>query len=109
MNRFYALGTGTTNLEKTSKSFYSHCICVSHTGKENTVLRSGVPKSDIFVIPNAVDATMFEPDYERQRPPDKVVVVLGSRLVYRKGKMTSHSELLGKVLSGLFSGHHTES
>merc|ERR1719312_2197018 len=63
----------------------SHCICVSHTGKENTVLRSGVPKSNIFVIPNAVDATMFEPDYERRRPPDKVVVVLGSRLVYRKG------------------------
>ena len=66
--------------------FCSHCICVSHTGKENTVLRSGVPKSNIFVIPNAVDATMFEPDYERRRPPDKVVVVLGSRLVYRKGR-----------------------
>ena len=70
---------------------FSHCICVSHTGKENTVLRSGVPKSDIFVIPNAVDATMFEPDYDRERPPGKVVVVLGSRLVYRKGKEELHS------------------
>ena len=26
------------------------CICVSHTGKENTVLRSGVPKSNVYVM-----------------------------------------------------------
>lgn len=70
-----------------------HCICVSHTGKENTVLRSGVPKAKVSVIPNAVDCDMFHPlsskasdvlkrDKKRRR---KVVVVLGSRLVYRKG------------------------
>ena len=37
-----------------------HCICVSHTGKENTVLRSGVPKTSVSVIPNAVDSDIFK-------------------------------------------------
>ena len=40
-----------------------HCICVSHTGKENTVLRSGVPKTKVSVIPNAVDSDIFLPCY----------------------------------------------
>ncbi len=67
-----------------------HCICVSHTGKENTVLRSGVPKSNVSVIPNAVDCDMFLPDFKAThngnvKSRKKVVVVLGSRLVYRKG------------------------
>ena len=47
-----------------------HCICVSHTGKENTVLRSGVPKDRVSVIPNAVDADVFVPDYKRSIPPE---------------------------------------
>ena len=37
-----------------------HCICVSHTGKENTVLRSGVLKTNVSVIPNAVDSDIFQ-------------------------------------------------
>lgn len=68
-----------------------HCICVSHTGKENTVLRSGVKKSHVSVIPNAVDCDIFQPQLnfaedtfdDKQR--EKVIVVIGSRLVYRKG------------------------
>lgn len=70
-----------------SLSNTDHCICVSHTGKENTVLRSGVPKHKVSVIPNAVDCDMFFPDYSRNESVkrDKVVVVIGSRLVYRKG------------------------
>ena len=64
-----------------------HCICVSHTGKENTVLRSSVPKERVSVIPNAVDADVFGPDYSRAIPPEdkRIVVAIGSRLVYRKG------------------------
>ena len=64
-----------------------HCICVSHTGKENTVLRSGAPKDRVSVIPNAVDADVFTPDYARSIPPQdkRIVVAIGSRLVYRKG------------------------
>ena len=64
----------------------SHSICVSHTGKENTVLRGSVPPDRVSVIPNAVDSVAFRPG--PQREPGRtgvVVVVLGSRLVYRKG------------------------
>ncbi|KAF5445764.1 hypothetical protein F2P56_034790 [Juglans regia] len=62
----------------------SQAICVSHTSKENTVLRSGLPPEKVFVIPNAVDTAMFKPALER--PSDnEIVIVVVSRLVYRKG------------------------
>ncbi|CAM6055913.1 unnamed protein product [Sphagnum tenellum] len=61
-------------------------ICVSHTSKENTVLRSGLNPEKVFVIPNAVDTAMFRPD-PSMRPcgTDEIVIVVISRLVYRKG------------------------
>lgn len=59
-------------------------ICVSHTSKENTVLRSGLPPQNVFVIPNAVDTAMFKPN-PSSRSSDEVVIVVISRLVYRKG------------------------
>ncbi|GKU95154.1 hypothetical protein SLEP1_g59429 [Rubroshorea leprosula] len=62
----------------------SQAICVSHTSKENTVLRSGLLPEKVFVIPNAVDAAMFKPAPERPSSNDIVIVVI-SRLVYRKG------------------------
>lgn len=70
-----------------SLSNTSHTICVSHTGKENTVLRSKVPMNQVSVIPNAVDSVMFEPGPKRRFDEDRrvVTVVIGSRLVYRKG------------------------
>lgn len=43
-----------------------HCICVSHTGKENTVLRAKVHKDRVSVIPNAVDTTLFTPDISKR-------------------------------------------
>lgn len=62
-------------------------ICVSHTSKENTVLRVSLPPDLVYVIPNAVDATQFEP---AKRQPlsinsGRITVVTLSRLVYRKG------------------------
>ena len=59
-------------------------ICVSHTGKENTVLRGKVKPELIYVIPNAVDTRVFYPDlqYDSQ---GRVGLVVMSRLVYRKG------------------------
>ena len=54
----------TNTFLKYSLSNTDHCICVSHTGKENTVLRSGVPKTKVSVIPNAVDSDIFQPNYE---------------------------------------------
>nr|CAG4646216.1 EOG090X0515 [Macrothrix elegans] len=62
----------------------NHCICVSHTGKENTVLRARVPADLVSVIPNATDTTLFQPDPSK-RDKDKIVIVALSRLVYRKG------------------------
>ncbi|KAL5547662.1 hypothetical protein UlMin_002893 [Ulmus minor] len=62
----------------------NQAICVSHTSKENTVLRSGLPPEKVFVIPNAVDTAMFKP--APQRPSgNEIVIVVISRLVYRKG------------------------
>lgn len=59
-------------------------ICVSHTSKENTVLRSGISPNKVFVIPNAVDTAMFTPAPNRLSC-DEIVIVVISRLVYRKG------------------------
>ncbi|XP_021187804.3 phosphatidylinositol N-acetylglucosaminyltransferase subunit A [Helicoverpa armigera] len=61
-----------------------HCICVSHTGKENTVLRAKVKAYKVSVIPNAVDAYSFTPDPSK-REPNVITIVIVSRLVYRKG------------------------
>ncbi|KAL4457771.1 hypothetical protein ABPG75_012636 [Micractinium tetrahymenae] len=43
-----------------------HVICVSHTSKENTVLRACIPPTRVSVIPNAVDASLFEPEPPQQ-------------------------------------------
>lgn len=63
-------------------------ICVSHTSRENTVLRACVPPRRVYVVPNAVDMTAFYPSphasIEDLRQADNTIVVM-SRLVYRKG------------------------
>lgn len=52
----------TNKLLEITLSTCNHCICVSHTGKENTVLRAKVPKENVSVIPNAVDTAYFTPN-----------------------------------------------
>ncbi|XP_052212714.1 phosphatidylinositol N-acetylglucosaminyltransferase subunit A-like isoform X2 [Dreissena polymorpha] len=74
----------TNKLLKFSLADCHHAICVSHTSKENTVLRAAIKPETVSVIPNAVEASMFIPD-PSQRDPDKITVVVVSRLVYRKG------------------------
>ncbi|XP_071116250.1 phosphatidylinositol N-acetylglucosaminyltransferase subunit A-like [Haliotis cracherodii] len=74
----------TNKVLKFSLADCNHVICVSHTSKENTVLRARIKPELVSVIPNAVDATMFMPD-PTKRNPDKITVVVVSRLVYRKG------------------------
>ena len=91
----------------------NHVICVSHTAKENTVLRSGIPPTRVSVVPNAVDAVRFVPDLKLRgivggiyggigddstqntshhtqktkgkTSKDRVVVAVTARLAYRKG------------------------
>ncbi|KAJ3007552.1 hypothetical protein NUW54_g3508 [Trametes sanguinea] len=59
-------------------------ICVSHTGRENTVLRARILPDRVYVIPNALVAEQFRPS---PIPPggDTITVVVLSRLAYRKG------------------------
>ncbi|KAI0702065.1 transferase [Cerioporus squamosus] len=59
-------------------------ICVSHTGRENTVLRARLLPDIVHVIPNALVADQFKP---APSPPsgDTITVVVISRLAYRKG------------------------
>lgn len=63
-------------------------ICVSHTSRENTVLRACVPPRRVYVVPNAVDMTAFYPtpftSIDDLRQAENTIVVM-SRLVYRKG------------------------
>ncbi|XP_055715713.1 phosphatidylinositol N-acetylglucosaminyltransferase subunit A [Phlebotomus papatasi] len=63
----------------------NHCICVSHIGKENTVLRASVPAHKVSVIPNAVDTALFTPNPIKRPQDNTITVVIVSRLVYRKG------------------------
>ncbi|KAJ4433860.1 hypothetical protein ANN_16173 [Periplaneta americana] len=84
----------TNKLLEISLADCNHCICVSHTGKENTVLRARVHCDRVSVIPNAVDTSVFTPDPSR-RSQDvgniiptlslSFTIVVISRLVYRKG------------------------
>lgn len=73
----------------------NHIICVSHVGKENQALKITLSADKVVpvsVIPNAVDTFVFTPD-PSQRDPNKITIVVNSRLVYRKG-----IDLLAEVL-----------
>ncbi|EDV26940.1 uncharacterized protein TRIADDRAFT_23147 [Trichoplax adhaerens] len=90
---FANLGAIVTNkfLEFTLTNI-NHIICVSHTSRENTVLRAKIRPEMVSVIPNAVDASSFKPDPSKKQK-DKITIIVMSRLVYRKG-----IDLLAKIL-----------
>lgn len=89
----------TNKLLEISLSGCNHCICVSHTGKENTVLRARVNQDRVSVIPNAVDTYSFYPEVS-ERPTNKIVIVIVSRLVYRKGV-----DLMAQIISEICERH----
>ncbi|TYZ62848.1 hypothetical protein PybrP1_003577 [[Pythium] brassicae (nom. inval.)] len=74
---------------KFSLSTVDHAIAVSHTCRENLVLRASLRADSVSTIPNAVDATKFTPPTPAERAralvPGTITVVIISRLVYRKG------------------------
>jgi len=87
-------------LLKFSLSDVDHVICVSHTCKENTVLRASLDPLMVSVIPNAVVSENFRPlsysqpdGVEDQSlslprvlgPNDTITIVVISRLFYNKG------------------------
>lgn len=58
----------TNKLLKFTLSDLDHVICVSHTSKENTVLRAALNPLHVSVIPNAVVASQFSPDPSKADP-----------------------------------------
>lgn len=74
----------TNKLLKFTLSDVDHVICVSHTCKENTVLRASLDPSSVSVIPNAVVASNFRPD-PTKASQDHITIVVISRLFYNKG------------------------
>ncbi|KAI9893294.1 MAG: Phosphatidylinositol N-acetylglucosaminyltransferase gpi3 subunit [Vezdaea aestivalis] len=86
----------TNKLLKFTLSDVDHVICVSHTCKENTVLRASLDPLMVSVIPNAVVAENFRPLYRSSPdtsapahhnlgPHDLITIVVISRLFYNKG------------------------
>jgi len=76
------------HINKVMKFYLSdvdHAICVSHTNRENLVLRASLNPYNSSTIPNAVDSARFTPDPSQRNPLNTVNVVVVSRLTYRKG------------------------
>jgi phosphatidylinositol glycan class A protein len=72
--------------QKFTLSDIDHIICVSHTSRENLVLRARVDPALVSTIPNAVDTTKFVPNPSAAPPiKERINIVILSRLVYRKG------------------------
>ncbi|GKT76300.1 glycosyltransferase family 4 protein [Colletotrichum tofieldiae] len=108
----------TNKILKFSLSDVDHVICVSHTCKENTVLRASLDPLMVSVIPNAVVAENFRPlDYPSsdavgqafgQNPPpahhlgpnDVITIVVISRLFYNKG-----TDLLTAAIPRILENH----
>ncbi|EPQ63758.1 Bgt-2429 [Blumeria graminis f. sp. tritici] len=106
----------TNKLMKFTLSDVDHVICVSHTCKENTVLRASLDPLMVSVIPNAVVAENFRPlnhpSYSSETrnqiapspqplgPNDIVTIVVISRLFYNKG-----TDLLVAAIPRILANH----
>ncbi|PYI00295.1 phosphatidylinositol N-acetylglucosaminyltransferase gpi3 subunit [Aspergillus sclerotiicarbonarius CBS 121057] len=94
----------TNKLLKFILSDVDHVICVSHTCKENTVLRASLDPLMVSVIPNAVVAENFRPPEPRPMPSiapnDIITIVVISRLFYNKG-----TDLLIAAIPRILASH----
>ncbi|KAK9453137.1 hypothetical protein V1511DRAFT_505741 [Dipodascopsis uninucleata] len=88
-------------LLKFTLSDIGHVICVSHTCKENTVLRASLDPVMVSVIPNAVVASNFRPDPLKASSTHITIVVI-SRLYPNKG-----ADLLTAVIPRICLQHPT--
>jgi phosphatidylinositol glycan class A protein len=75
----------TNKLLKFTLSDVDHVICVSHTCKENTVLRAALDPTMVSVIPNAVVSSNFSPATKPPPLSEGIVIVVICRLFYNKG------------------------
>ncbi|KAG9241554.1 glycosyltransferase family 4 protein [Calycina marina] len=105
----------TNKLLKFTLSDVDHVVCVSHTCKENTVLRASLDPLMVSVIPNAVVAENFRPinhpSYPLETldkpmtqralgPHDTITIVVISRLFYNKG-----TDLLVAAIPRILAAH----
>ncbi|PYH94861.1 phosphatidylinositol N-acetylglucosaminyltransferase GPI3 subunit [Aspergillus ellipticus CBS 707.79] len=95
----------TNKLLKFILSDVDHVICVSHTCKENTVLRASLDPLMVSVIPNAVVAENFHPSEppsmpRNMGPTDIITIVVISRLFYNKG-----TDLLIAAIPRILASH----
>ncbi|KAJ4857580.1 PIGA (GPI anchor biosynthesis) domain-containing protein [Trichoderma breve] len=92
----------TNKLLKFILSDVDHSICVSHTCKENTVLRASLDPLMVSVIPNAVVGENFrsEPSPRLLGPDDMITIVVISRLFYNKG-----TDLLTAAIPRILENH----
>lgn len=91
----------TNKLLKFSLTDVGHTICVSHTCKENTVLRASLDPHNVSVIPNAVVSDNFKPDPSRASK-DHLTIVVISRLYSNKG-----ADLLTAIIPRICAIHST--
>lgn len=91
----------TNKLLKFTLTDVSHTICVSHTCKENTVLRAALDPNAVSVIPNAVVSENFRPDPSKA-PKDHITIVVISRLYPNKG-----ADLLTAIIPRICAIHPT--
>lgn len=74
----------TNKVLKFSLSGVDNVICVSHTSRENTVLRGALDPERVFVVPNAVLSEQFTPD------PSQRTAGYSTRLIYCSSQPSSH-------------------
>lgn len=67
---------------KTTLSTVNAVICVSHTCRQNFLLRTALDPAIVHVVPNAIDTSKFTPNPNNMK---RIKIVVISRLVYRKG------------------------
>ncbi|PRT54357.1 Phosphatidylinositol N-acetylglucosaminyltransferase gpi3 subunit [Wickerhamiella sorbophila] len=86
-------------LLKFTLSDVDHVIAVSHTCRENTVLRATLNPQDVSVIPNAVISEDFVPD-PAAADPSFITIIICSRLFANKG-----ADLLLAIIPRICSMH----
>ncbi|AGO09882.1 AaceriAAL108Cp [[Ashbya] aceris (nom. inval.)] len=84
---FESIGSILVNkLLKFTLTCVDQVICVSHTCKENMVLRADIDPATVSVIPNAVVGKDFKPlEADRRVPTGRTTIVVISRLFPNKG------------------------
>ncbi|QLL30989.1 hypothetical protein HG536_0A08040 [Torulaspora globosa] len=75
-------------------------ICVSHTCKENMIVRADIPPERISVIPNAVVSEDFRPPQHKKPSDGTITIVVISRLYPNKG-----ADLLTQLVPRICSVH----